>query len=318
MPTENLILGIDGGGSKTVAWLARVFHNDMLGQGVAGPSNQRAVGPRLAMSHLDEAIHLAFRDAGLDRSIVTAACFGLAGADRESDRSVVLQWASEARVARNIRIVNDAIPLLHAADGDGTGIALIAGTGSLAWGCHSDGRVSRSGGWGYLLGDEGSAYALGLAALQAVTRQADGRGTSTRLSEAVLSHLSLKQPSELVTAVYGAEIPRAVIAGLAPLVFLQAELSDDVACEIVRFQATELAAMVTSVARKLQLSDGFSLTITGSVLLHQQAYRNEVRRSLELMGQKVTRCALVEHAVEGSVKIARGMAAASPEAESVG
>ncbi len=313
MSFPNLILGVDGGGTKTIAWLAGGPHDEVLGRGSAGPSNQRAVGPRLAMSHLDEAIEQAFSNAGIDRATVAAACFGLAGADRESDRSVVLQWASESRVARSVRIVNDAAPLLHASDGDGTGIALIAGTGSLAWGCHADGRISRSGGWGYLLGDEGSAYSLGLASLQAVTRHADGRGASTQLTNAILSHLSLKQPSDIVAAVYGADVPRAVIAGLAPVVFLQAELSDDVACEIVRFQATELAAMVSSVARKLNFSEGFSLSMTGSVLLHQQAYRNEVRRSLELQSQNVTRCVLVEHAVEGSVKIARSMATAMTE-----
>ncbi|MBL8811283.1 MAG: hypothetical protein JNM43_13995 [Planctomycetaceae bacterium] len=313
MSSQTLILGIDGGGTKTIVWLAANHNCTVLGRGVAGPSNQRAVGPRLAMSHLDEALQLAFDNAGINRSTVSAACFGLAGADRESDRSVVLQWAQEARVAHQIRIVNDAVPLLYAAEGDGSGIALIAGTGSLAWGCQRDGRIGRSGGWGYLLGDEGSAYAIGLAALQAVTRQADGRGGSTRLTEAVLTHLSLSQPSDIVAAVYGSEIPRAVIAGLAPLVFLQAELSDEVACEIVRFQATELATMVASVARKLDFGSTFPLAMTGSVLLNQQAYRNEIRRSLDLMGHSVSRCVLVEHAVEGALRIAQQLASNVPE-----
>lgn len=313
MTAQKIILGVDGGGTKTIAWLATNDNGSVLGRGVAGPSNQRAVGPRLAMSHLDEALQLAFNDARIDRITVAAACFGMAGADRESDRSVVLQWAQEARVADHVRIVNDAVPLLYAADGDGAGIALIAGTGSLAWGCQRDGRIGRSGGWGYLLGDEGSAYAIGLAALQAVTRQADGRGVSTRLTEAVLSHLSLSQTSDIVAAVYGSEIPRAVIAGLATLVFLQSELSDEVAGDIVRFQATELASMVAAVARKLDFGSTFPLAMTGSVLLNQQAYRNEIRRSLDLMGHTVSRCVLVEHAVEGALRIAQQLVSSAPQ-----
>lgn len=311
MERSDLILGIDGGGTSTIAWLASASSPDLLGVGTAGPSNQRAVGPQAAITNLDNAVQGAFHRAGIERQTVLCACFGLAGVDRQSDRAVVLRWAEDQRIAIRVRVVNDAIPLLHAEDGDGTGVALIAGTGSLAWGRHQDGRVGRAGGWGYLLGDEGSAYAVGLSGLQAIIRHVDGRGPATGLSEAVLSHLLISQPSEIIAAVYGSEIPRAVIAGLAPVVFTQAELADEVACDIIRFQATELASMVTSVASRLGMSDGFLLAMTGSVLLNQPAYRNEVRRTLNLHGQIVHRCILVEDAVSGSIAIARTMASDS-------
>lgn len=307
MSRHDLILGIDGGGTSTVAWLASASIHDVLGVGTAGPSNQRAVGPQTAIANLDNAVQDAFNRAGIERQTVRAACFGLAGVDRPSDRAVVLRWADEQRISERIRVVNDAVPLLYAENGDGTGVALIAGTGSLAWGRTNDGRIGRAGGWGYLLGDEGSAYAVGLSGLQAIIRHVDGRGPATGLSEAVLHHLSISQPSEIVSAVYGSEIPRGVIAGLAPVVFTQAELADQVACDIIRFQATELASMVTSVARRLGMSDGLSLAMTGSVLLNQTAYRNEIRRSLNVQGLIIHRCILVEDAVSGAVAVARSM-----------
>ena len=313
MRRNDLILGIDGGGTSTIAWLASADCEGVLGTGTSGPSNQRAVGPRTAIANLDNAVQDAFINAGIERQTVRSACFGLAGVDRPSDRSVVVQWAEEQRIAERIRVVNDAVPLLYAEQGDGTGVALIAGTGSLAWGRHQDGRVCRAGGWGYLLGDEGSAYAVGLSGLQAIIRHVDGRGPATGLSDAVLHHLSITQPSEIVSAVYGSEIPRGVIAGLAPVVFTQAELSDHVACDIIRFQATELASMVTSVAGRLGISNGYSLILTGSVLLNQPAYRNEIRHTLNLQGQKIHRCTLVEDAVSGAVAIARTMSSETGE-----
>ncbi len=167
---DRLIFGIDGGGTRTSAFLANVSRpDDILGQGTAGPSNQRAVGPRMAMNNLDLAVQEAFSNARIDRQTVAAACLGLAGADRISDRSVVQDWAQEARLAEKIQVVNDAMPLLHAGAGDGYGIALIAGTGSLAWGRNPQNQTARSGGWGYLFGDEGSAFAIGRAILQAVS-----------------------------------------------------------------------------------------------------------------------------------------------------
>ena len=128
-PTENmstfipqddrLILGIDGGGTKTVAFLAKMNSPEVImGQGSAGPSNQRAVGPRIAMNNLDLAVQEAFNDAMRDRQTVAAACLGLAGADRQSDRSVVEDWAQGARLAYKVQVVHDAMPLRHAGSTD--------------------------------------------------------------------------------------------------------------------------------------------------------------------------------------------------------
>jgi N-acetylglucosamine kinase-like BadF-type ATPase len=311
---DRLILGIDGGGTKTIASLARVQSPaDILGQGYAGPSNQRAVGPRIAMGNLDSAVQAAFESAKLERSTVEAACLGLAGADRPSDRTVVEDWAQEARLAQRLRVVNDAIPLLYAGSGNGFGIALIAGTGSLAWGRNSQYQVARSGGWGYLFGDEGSAYALGRAILQAVTWSSDGRGPATCLLQDVQKTLQISSPAEIVTAVYSHEVPRAVIASLAPLVFDAADRQDVVSCDILNSAATELAAMVVAVTRRLNLQTDVSLFLTGALMLQQPKFRDMVLDGVASRGLQLGETTVVAEAVRGSVRMAHLLALQMPE-----
>ncbi len=318
-PTENmstfipqddrLILGIDGGGTKTVAFLAKMNSPEVImGQGSTGPSNQRAVGPRIAMNNLDLAVQEAFNDAMRDRQTVAAACLGLAGADRQSDRSVVEDWAQGARLAYKVQVVNDAMPLLHAGSADGYGIALIAGTGSLAWGRNAQNQIARSGGWGYLFGDEGSAYALGRAILQAVTWSSDGRGPATCLQEDVIQALKVTSAAEIVTAVYSHEVPRSVIAGLAPLVFDAADRLDIVSCDILNGAAIELAAMVIAVARRLNLLENVAVSLTGAVLLQQAKFRNMVLDAIASRGVSLGTTTVVTEAVRGAVKMAQTLA----------
>jgi len=306
---DRLIIGIDGGGTKTVAMLGRINDaNDVviLGEGFAGPSNQRAVGPVMAMSNLDRAVQFAFDAASVPRQTVKAACLGLAGADRDSDRSVIERWAEEARLAHKVRVVNDAVPLLYAASDEGIGIAIIAGTGSMAYGRNSDNQVARSGGWGYLFGDEGSAFAIGRAVLAAASRAADGRGPDTSLLNAIQDQLRIATPSDIVPAVYGNEIPRAVVASLAPLAFIEAEARDFVAETIITTSARDLAEMVVSVARQLHLSST-PLFFTGALLLSHGQYREAIRHSIEHHRVQISAICIIEQAAIGSLNIARNI-----------
>lgn len=308
------ILGIDGGGTKTVAWLAAKVNGSpqrdpiIVGKGFSGPSNQRAVGPVEATRNLDAAIDAAFMDAGLPRATVASACLGLAGADRNSDRSVIIEWAQFSRLADRFEVVNDAVPLLHANGGDGCGVALIAGTGSLAWGRNSRGEIARSGGWGYLFSDEGSAFSIGRSVLQAVSRAVDGRGLQTCLVADVLASLQLSSPQEIVNAVYSQEVPRAVVAELAALAFAAAGRGDAVAVDIVRHAATELAAMAVVTARRLELDSSLFLAMTGAVLIQNPAFRREVIAEIEAAGLQIAEAAVVENAVAGAVNMANRLA----------
>jgi N-acetylmuramic acid 6-phosphate etherase len=311
-----LILGIDGGGSHTLAWLGAVAEEainadqwSLLGAGEAGPSNLQAIGPEKALQALDESIARAFSDAGLPRTPVTAACLGLAGCGRPEDRRRIEDWSRQINLGARVEVTNDAVLLLAAGTPRGWGVALIAGTGSIAYGQREDGKTARAGGWGYLLGDEGSGYALALAGLQAVAQAADGRGGATRLTERFLQHLELSQPQELVRAIYQGGRDRAALAELGPLVLAEAEAGDAVAAELVARAATELAGMVAAVVRQLDLPrDAVPLALAGGLLMGSVSYRERVLQALAAAGITTALAMPVPLPVEGAMRRATGIA----------
>src|SRR5205823_15045021 len=141
------------------AWLAPLDDDPntiVLGRGQAGSGNPRAAGFDAAQTNIASAIDAAFADAKLPLTTAAAACFGLAGAGREIEQQRIASWAEKHGIAQNVRVTGDAEPILAAASPENCGVALICGTGSLAWGRNRAGVIARAGGWGYLLGDEGS------------------------------------------------------------------------------------------------------------------------------------------------------------------
>src|SRR5262245_58880847 len=211
------LLGVDGGGSKTVALLADSAGR-VLGRGAAGASNYQAIGAARACGAIEQAALAAFAVAGIVPGRVGAVCLGMAGAGRPDDQALFRGWAVVQWPGALVSIVNDAELALAAGTPDGWGVALICGTGSIAYGRDRAGRVARAGGWGPLMGDEGSAYAIGLAALRAVARAADGRGPATALTRAVLDRWSLADLQALIRRVYREAAAPADIAALAALV----------------------------------------------------------------------------------------------------
>src|SRR5262245_7992980 len=126
---DDLVIGIDGGGSHTVALLAeRHDRGRVLGRGTAGPSNIQAIGVERALQALDEAVALAFAEGNQRRRCVAAAALGLAGVDLVESATVVREWADRVRLANRIQVDNDATLLLAAGTPDGWGLAVICGT----------------------------------------------------------------------------------------------------------------------------------------------------------------------------------------------
>jgi N-acetylmuramic acid 6-phosphate etherase len=304
-----LFLGIDGGGSHTVALVARAHAEatgserwTVLGRGQAGPSNLHAVGKARALAALDQAVAGAFAAAGLARRPVAAICLGMAGVDRPDEKAEILEWARQSNLAGQVITTNDAALLLAAGTPHGWGIAIVAGTGSIAFGKSPDGRTARAGGWGYLLGDEGSGYLLVMHALQAVVRAADGRSPPTVLTERLLTRFGLQRPSELIPTVYRGAWDRARLAALAPLV-LEAATTDTVAQAIVQRGAAELADMTAAVARGLGL-DRIALALTGGLLLESESYRAKLIDALHALDVHADPVALVHEPAEGALRMA--------------
>jgi len=302
------VLGVDGGGTKTTAWLAcRDFAPTVepLGIGVAGPGNPRAVGFDTAQSNIAAAVTAAFQAAGIPASSVASACFGLAGAGRPGEQQVIRDWAIEVGIATSVRVTHDADIILAAGCPIGPGIALISGTGSLAWGRNTSAETARAGGWGYLLGDEGSGYAIALEGLRAVVRAADGRGAETVLRDVFLKLLDARCPADLVEKVYDPQLTRRQLADLSRVVFDAAPI-DETARGIVRTAAAALAGLVATLAARLELpNQAFDLVCAGGVIVHQPLLQAELDDHLRMNGIVPGRCHYVVEPVSGAVALAR-------------
>lgn len=303
---EDLVLGIDGGGSSTVALLATA--TEVIGRGEAGPSNMQAVGVTRAFKAIEDAISAAFAEAGRAPATVRAAVLGLAGADRPQEQTLVRHWAERFGLAKSVEVVNDAQVLLAAGTPEGWGIALVAGTGSIAFGRTPQGKTGRAGGWGYLLGDEGSAYALVMSALQEVAHAADGRGPPTVLTQRLLSALGGEKPMDLIPAVYRGGWDRTALASLAPLVLEAASQGDGVAGRIAAHGAHQLALTIAAAAMRLELPpDRLPLAVTGGTILSSEHYRQNVLQGLDKLGIHADPVTLVHEPAEGGVRLARAL-----------
>lgn len=306
--SNELVLGIDGGGSKTLASLAVLseggdFH--VVGRGTAGASNLNAIGIVPAAAAVQRAIELAFQSTGTQPRRVAALCMGMSGAGRAEEQQTWVNWAQENQVAEQIDVVTDAETVLAAGTPEGIGVALIAGTGSLAYGMNQTGQIARAGGWGYLLGDEGGGYQIGLAALKAIAKAVDGLGRETCLQSMILHALGLDDPRALIRYVYDHKSKRSDIAALTKLVFEAAENEDHVAREILQQAVTELAELVQVVVSRLHLTkENYALALTGGLLLQQREYRVSLLEQLHFQQREPSSVECVDDSSLGAIRIA--------------
>lgn len=299
--SQCLVVGVDGGGSKTLALVADA-QRQILGRGIAGPSNTQAVGQEAACAAIATAIRGA--SARIPGEL-SALCLGIAGAGRVSDRARLQAWAEAHYPGIPIGVVHDGQLALAAGTPEGWGIAVLCGTGSLLYAEDRQGRPARAGGWGYLLGDEGSGYAIGLAALRAVARAADGRGPATALTQALLERWSLDRPQDLIAHVYRPPLPRTEIAGLTEIVVDIAERSDQVAHELLWAAGEELAQAARAVASQLAPPRPTPCALAGSVILHAGVIRRSFQQAAAAQGLSLSPITPVPEPARGAVRLAR-------------
>lgn len=307
MVEQSLVIGVDGGGTKTDACLARINSNGeerILGNGQAGSSNVKAVGEETALANLLAAIDEAWSQADLARETVPLAVFGLSGAGRPETQAMIATWAKQHKIAQRVRVVHDALPVLLAGTPVGQGVALIAGTGAVAIAANQQNQTAVSGGWGYWFGDEGSAFWLGQAAARAVSQAADGRTSPTLLTAAIMDRLQITEPRELLTALSRDDNVRGALAGLAELVTDCAAQGDATAQGIVTQAAEQLAALVISAAEKLDLGDTFPLALAGGVACGSTAIREGLLDRLNTLRVTPSSVTVVSRPVLGCIRMA--------------
>jgi N-acetylglucosamine kinase-like BadF-type ATPase len=304
MSTIEWVLGVDGGATTTTALLAELATGRVVGSGTAGCSNIQAVGETTALRELNAAIAQAFAAAKIPRRPVAAAALGLAGIDLDGAQ-VIRGWAEVVDLAERLTVVNDAQLLFAAGTPQGWGLAVIAGTGSIAYARTPRGEHERTGGWGWLLGDQGSAFQIGLRALRAICRAADGTGPATALSPVILNKLASLDMRDLIPAVYRGSWDKSVIAQLAPLV-LQHWGTDVVARHIVETELQALAQIAAAAVQRAQLPfTDLPTALGGGLFLHNSSYREAFLTQLRAAGIHPEPVTVVEEPARGAIVLAR-------------
>jgi len=257
-----LVLGIDGGGTKTHAVIADA-DGTVRGFATSGPANWEVVGLRGAGESLREAAGRALQAAAAEIGDVTAAVFGLAGIDWDSDLPRMTAEVEQLGVAGAVEVTNDSFIALRAGTADGVGVVVIAGTGAISAGRARDGRTFRTLGQGAEFGDTGSASDVSDAALLAVANAYTGRGPATELTELLCTLYGCRSAAELLErASRGDERSRSA----APTVLRAAEGGDEVARGIVRWAGRELGESALLAAHKLELTGAeFPLVLAGGL-----------------------------------------------------
>ncbi|MBA4544638.1 MULTISPECIES: N-acetylglucosamine kinase [Thermoactinomyces] len=269
------VIGVDGGGTKTEA-VAFDLSGRELARSRSGFANV-LVDPERAIKHIREAIEGCIHQVK-DRCLYLY--LGLAGIESGTCRAELEKMLRE-RFAIPFSIVNDA-QIAHAgALRGGDGILTVAGTGSICFGV-KEGVQAVTGGWGNLLGDEGSGYWIAIQALRRIIAEAERNLPHSPLSRCLLDEIGVKEAEGLKSFVYG--VTKAEIAGLAPIVARQADSGDEASAAILRRAGRELVQMTLRLREKLGFGDDVSIAVAGSILCRishvRETFLREIRQSI--------------------------------------
>jgi glucosamine kinase len=286
MAKKQFVIGMDGGATKTAAMLSDLNGN-VLAEETSGPSNPQVVGFEKVGEVIVGLVEELSDRAGCKPSDIVSLVAGLAGAGRDGDKDQVkTAIASESKKRKAatglVTIESDGRIALEGAFKGKAGIIIIAGTGSFALAKDHKGMTHRAGGWGRVLGDEGSGYTIGRDGLNAVTKHMDGRGKPTKLTELVDTKFGLSNQEKLISGVYRNNFD---VATVAPLVVEAAE-AKDAECQRILNKATfELFEHVRVLVNKIEESKGarskIPVAFIGSLISNDNVYK-------KILTQKIT------------------------------
>ncbi len=252
------VMGVDGGATKTLAAVLDVDEQRLhLGHG--GSSNPDAVGVHSATESLLGATDEAIARAGIEREDLGTAVLAIAGTDTDAVAAHVGK-----RRPKSWMVVNDVVGAWATATGARPGVGAISGTGSNVFGVGSDGRAWRAGGWGHVLGDEGSGYWLAVRSVKAALADRERSGPDTLLSDAAVSFFGVQSVEALATLVYSKPLTKGEIAAFAVETARAAHAGDAVARGLYGRAAAELGKQVAAVVEQTGLAGEFPVGLIGS------------------------------------------------------
>lgn len=310
----DLILGVDGGGTKTTVQVADVNGNE-LSQTICSSTSYLSVGGEKAAGNLNEGVFAAvekagFREGEKDKVYFKSSCFGFAAYNIPEDlkiyQGIVFNPVLKKYInRRKCLIYNDTRIGLEAGSSRPDKIIIIAGTGSNCFGINEEGKQAGSNGWDYILADEGSGYRVSVEAMRAVMRAYDGRGRETLLTANILDELGLKNEKELNSWVYRGEFSKERIGSLAKVVCMTAGIGDDVSRDILKREAEEAVVSVAAVAEKLGFADReFDLVMVGGLFKCKEYFKDIFTMELAGRYRGINFRPLVTNPVAGAVKLA--------------
>ncbi len=253
-------VGIDGGGTKTVLYLGNE-EKAVLAELQLGGSNHHSVGLAAVKALLLEGFNSLKEKSGVSLDSIQGICFGGAGIDCSQDEASIREVFREAGYKNGLSIYNDSIVALVAANGSKHGGILISGTGSIALGIDKNGQRHRVGGWGHIIDDGGSGYAIARDGLKAIMEAYDGRREQTKMWEAVRDYLKITNQEDIIAFLYSQETKKHHVAELAPCI-IELYQKDEAAKEIVDRNISELCSIIACLARRMA-EESFPLGICG-------------------------------------------------------
>ena len=265
LPSHNLYLGVDGGGTKTHI---AIINQDkqFVGEGYAGASNPLRVGVETAVNNIFSAIDAACDTANLNRGDIVSATLGLAGVRRLDLRRIIRERFTQILRIKKVEVTTDAEIALYGIGKNKAGLVIIAGTGSVCIGQNKQGEKFSAGGWGPIAGDEGGGAGIALNALHRIAKASDGRAAPTKLSDSAVEYFRAGKIENLSVAIYAPQVDNARIAGFAKYVGENAAEGDKVAIEVLREAGLELGTAAAAVIKKLKLQRGkIPIGLVGSV-----------------------------------------------------
>jgi N-acetylglucosamine kinase-like BadF-type ATPase len=297
------VMGIDGGATKTLAAVLDL-DTEALHFAQSGPSNEDAIGVKMAVTALLDVADEALARAGIDQRDLARAVLAVAGTDTHAIDEHVRAQRTEDWI-----VVNDVVAAWATATGAEPGVGAISGTGSNVFGVGPDARSWRAGGWGHVLGDEGSGYWLGLESIRAALHERDGSGPPTALSAAAVEFFGTPSIESIAALAYAKPLTKGEIAAFARTTAELATSGDAVARGLYERAAAELGRQIRVVIERTGLDhasnvEEFPVGLIGSAFKAGAVFVEPLREAVRDAAPRA-RVSVVEMApVGGSLMLA--------------
>lgn len=300
------VLGIDGGGTKTKGVLVKST-GEIIAEATVGATNPNSVGKDDLVTEFTRLFSQLRLKSGSYFTKVKQIYAGMSGVDHPEVRGEMERLISESvHSPIPITVNNDAITALYSGTLGKPGIVQIGGTGSITFGLNQQGELDRVGGWGYLLGEKGSGYALGSQALESAFRAYDGIGEKTTLHDLILRHFELEHLPDVIQKIYQAKNSKEVIASLSREVVMASEQGDVIAQQIIDENATYIAEAITCLIHKRfqGYNEKIPIVFTGGLFTRLDMFQDKMEDYFNNAGLNVSFIKPEMEPVGGAVVVA--------------